>query len=105
MTRQAISPRFAIKIRLNMFFLVTTFGGFRARNRACGDGGHNCVYSKMRRRQRSFSVLRVKLPDCVAEDASEPLACAAEPQWTVAGWAARPMVNPPGLWEDRCQRV
>jgi hypothetical protein len=43
MTRQAISPRLAIRIRLNMFFLLDLLGGILSCNLACGDGGNNSV--------------------------------------------------------------
>src|SRR5581483_2108783 len=97
MTRQAISPRFAISIRLNMF-LVTASGGFLPRNLACGKGRHNCVYSKMRRRQRSFSVLASAA--ALREVAPAPLAGA---RGTGSTLNTRPIVNAPGLWKDRCR--
>ncbi|MEP6838340.1 MAG: hypothetical protein ABJA75_09820, partial [Bradyrhizobium sp.] len=43
MTRQAISPRFAIRIRLNMFFLLELWAGFLTRNVTCGNAGNKPV--------------------------------------------------------------
>jgi hypothetical protein len=43
MTRQAISPRFAIRIRLNMFFLLELLGRILAGNVACADAGNKPV--------------------------------------------------------------
>ena len=43
MTRQAISPRFAIRILLNMFFLLELLGRILTRNVPCGDAGNKPV--------------------------------------------------------------
>jgi hypothetical protein len=40
MTRQAISPRFAIRILLNMFFLLELLGRILPRNGHAGRGQH-----------------------------------------------------------------
>src|ERR1700682_107518 len=43
MTRQAISPRLAIRIRLNMLSCLQPLGGILTRNLACGHRGNNSV--------------------------------------------------------------
>src|ERR1700675_1470422 len=53
MTRQAISPRFAIRIRLNMFFLLELLAGSSPAMWHAGTRVTNPSYSKNRERQRS----------------------------------------------------
>src|SRR5258708_7273025 len=53
MTRQAISPRFAIRIRLNMFFLLELWAGSSPAMWHAGTRLTNPWYSKNRQRQRS----------------------------------------------------
>src|ERR1700692_2655225 len=53
MTRQAISPRFAIRIRLNMFFLLELLAGSSPAMWHAEPRGTKPSYSKNRDRQRS----------------------------------------------------
>src|SRR5262245_49223418 len=60
MTRQAISPRFAIRIRLNIL-LILTFGGLLPANLACRGGRNNSVYNKTGLRQWGYVGLQLAL--------------------------------------------